>query len=286
MAERMPDTDENLGALDGFDIETIRPGAGSDADNIMSAADLDGLKNEQPPPKQGKQYDGGEPFMSSEEWPAFVLQHFTSEEVDEDKRPYVHGLRRVAKLLLGPIIKSQAKVIQAPTFVPGFDKLGILTPATVEHTVEILMCRVEHDGVSPYKATFTEASDVYHGNSDNMVSRHPTATASTRAEGRALRKALGLDRVIAAEESTAVPLEDSGIDGKITRGQITFLDTLCHRNDIDVLKFVNMGKVKYNRIDDVPHGIALLMIEHLSGLQNNQTKIDPKIKGYDSTWRN
>ena len=42
-------------------------------------------------------------------------------------------------------------------------------------------------------------ADVSHGNTDDLFCAHPVATASTRAEGRALRKALKL-RCLAAEE--------------------------------------------------------------------------------------
>lgn len=228
--------------------------------------------------------DETEPTMADPKWSDFVMKHFEDDELDENGRPYIHGLRRVVRLLLGPIKASIARVVQAPSFLPG-DRFPQLQVATVEHTIQLLMLRVEHENLKPYEMTFTETSDVYFGNADPMVARHPSATASTRAEGRALRKALGLDRIITAEEATKVPLEDSGVDGTISETQVKFIDNLCRKNNVNVMKFVTMGKVKYSQITDVPFGVALKMVEHLSGLQNDQSRITDDIRGYDPKWR-
>ena len=50
-------------------------------------------------------------------------------------------------------------------------------------------------------STFCDVADSWEGNTDDMFCVYSTATAATRAEGRALRKALRL-RVVAAEEVT------------------------------------------------------------------------------------
>jgi hypothetical protein len=238
-------------------------------DGILSAADLGG---DPPGGKKGRAGadDGAEPRMDSPDWSPWVMRHFAEDEVDRDGNPMVHGLRRVTRLLLGPILYSGADPVQAPSFAPGFEKLGILQPAVVAYTVKVLMCRPDVPQMPAYEVTFKDVADVYHGNTDPDFARHATATAATRAEARCLRKLLQL-KSVASEEKTLVPTFEAAQDGMITPTQVNFLNILCHRNDINVMKFVNMGKTKYDRVEDVPYGTAALMVEHLSGFQNDPT---------------
>ena len=70
--------------------------------------------------------------------------------------------------------------------------------------------------------SYAEVSDCWHGNTDDLFCAHPAATASTRAEGRALRKALKI-RCLAAEELAKKDIvsivrqavnTDQGLDGE------------------------------------------------------------------------
>ncbi|WP_434127498.1 hypothetical protein, partial [Enterococcus faecium] len=72
--------------------------------------------------------------------------------------------------------------------------------------------------------------------------KHSCATAATKAEGRSLRKALQLKRVYAAEE-----MEDTTVTQgpqKITAGQNNFLNMMCERNNVSVMKLVNLSKTE------------------------------------------
>jgi hypothetical protein len=242
-------------------------------DNILSAADLGVPKSDTP--------DGGAADGLAR---VVAVGHAALRRgrAGPDGNPMVHGLRRVARLLLGPVLYSGAHVCQAPSYAPGFEKLGILQPAVVSYTVKILMCRPD-DPWSRYEVTFKDAADVYFGNTDPDYARHATATAATRAEARCLRKALQL-KSVAAEEKTLVPTFEAAQDGMIIPTQVNFLNVLCHRNNINVMKFVNMGKTKYDRVEDIPYGTAALMVEHLSGFQNDPTKVPDAIRGYDKNW--
>ncbi len=60
---------------------------------------------------------------------------------------------------------------------------------------------------------------------------------------------------------------------------------LSKRNNINLKKFINSGKVKYSDVDSIPFGTALKMVEHLSHLQNDSSKVPADIKGYDPNWR-
>lgn len=231
------------------------------------------------------------PPMTDPKWSEFVLSHFSEDELDPDGRPLVAGLRRVARLLLGPILYSgpaPGLPFQAPSLLTGFEKLGILQPAVVGYMVEILWCRdVQQTG--PYKATFVDVADVYSGNTDPDYARHASATASTKAESRCLRKALGL-KGIAAEEKTVVPSIEAMLDGMITPDQVNFIRVLCARNDINVEKYINSGKKKYASVYDIEAGVALKMVEYLSDLENGEKngkkmEVPAHLKGYDKNWK-
>lgn len=226
--------------------------------------------------------DGGiVPELTDPEWTDYVIRQLTEDEKDGDGNPYVHGLRRIVALLLGPILKSKAHVVQAPRFVEG---MGMkLQPATVEYTVQILFGKTP-DGIDPYVAEYTDVADVYDGNTDPEFARHASAMASTRAEGRCYRKALQLKKCTAAEELTQVPIEEAGLNGLITPTQINFMDQYCRILKIDGQKYINLGQNKYETVDQIPYGTAKKMMEHLATLTNNPSKVLEDIRGYKKDW--
>ncbi len=211
------------------------------------------------------------PEIGSEEWSGYVLKHLNEDEF-WDGNPTTEGLRRVTVLLRGPIIESKAKTIQSPSPANDYS-------ATVEYTITI------RDDVDFYgqMITYTEVADVNSINCKDEFRKHASSTAATKAEGRALKKLLMLKHVLAAEELTEMP--DDEEDSKIKKSQINFIKNLCERNNISVMKYINMGTNKYEKIDDVPYLVATKMIGALNNYQNNQSKIPEKIKGYESNWR-
>lgn len=221
------------------------------------------------------------PGPTDPEWSDFVLSQFTDSETDDDGNPFVHGLRRVGRKLLGILIESSSKVVQAPLYqarTEGSGLAGAVQPAVVEHTLVF----VDDDGV---KVAHTDVADAYFGNTDPEFARYASATAATRAEARAYRKALMLSRVVAAEEKTIVPIEESSCDGRINATQISFINILCQRNGINAMKFVNSGSKQYERVEDIPWEVAEKMAEHLSNLAKDKSKIPAEIKGYNPDWR-
>ncbi len=225
------------------------------------------------------------PDMSSAGWQDFVMGQFARDEMDDKGNPFVAGLRRVARKLLGPILDSSAHVVQAPTVLTGFESTNLLQPATVEYSITFLWCKFDHDEQVPYNVRFTDVADAYYGNTAPEYARYPSSMAATRAEARCLRKALQLKKVVGAEETTTVDVEDSGVSGLIGMSQINFINVLCQRIDVDVVKYINSGTTKYSSIEEVPYLVAQKMVEHLSSLQNNLNKIKPEIKGYSKDWR-
>ena len=213
--------------------------------------------------------------MTSPKWSDYVRSLFTDEETDDEGNPYVTGLRRVGRQLLGEVISSKARVVQAPTYYPDSP---FLTPAVVEHEIIVN----SNTGV----ATYSEAASVFYrmeggieyGNCDPAFARYPIETASTRAEARAWRKALLLTKVISAEERTLVPLEEPSEGGCLTSSQKTLIEVMCRQQGISVPKFLKMGKVKYDRLEDLPYDVAVRTVKYLHSTRSDPSKIPNEIK--------
>ena len=225
------------------------------------------------------------PSILSPEWHDHAMSHFEKNELI-DGNPVCAGLRRVAELLLGDIIETGPIQVDPPTDPDGPGR------ATVVYKVVLNWM---NSGV--YK-TFIEAADVWHGNTDDLFCAHPVATACTRAEGRALRKALKL-RVLAAEElakKNIVEIVQRSIekttdgsynsDDRISPQQVNFLDNRCKQLDLSVMSFISIGEKVYRSINDVTRESAKKMIGVLNGYQNDTDTIPENILGYQSDWRN
>jgi len=216
---------------------------------------------------------------SDEERPSI----FSDELIDGN--PICAGLRRVAELLLGDIIESGPEQVFPATDNNGPGRATVVFSVTFNWM---------NDGTIK---VFKEVADVWHGNTDDLFCAHPVATASTRAEGRALRKALKL-RCLAAEELAKKDIVDivqqavkqaptSGeyeSDKIISSQQIQFIDNRCNQLDIDVAKFINIGENTYSGIDEVTKDNAKKMIKVLNTYQNG-SEIPDKVKGYNINWR-
>lgn len=214
------------------------------------------------------------PSFNSPEWNDYVLSLFTNEEL-VDGNPTVDGLRRVTELVLGKIVSTKVDIVQSPTMSNGYC-------CVLKYKIKIITEDEEKNTLS-YEA----AADCSASNCDARFAVFATAVAETRAEGRVLRKALRLRKVIAAEEAAAVPHEDSLSDGKITPTQIKFIEVLCQRNDINIVKYLSAAKdFKFTgRLEDIPYKSAVTVIAHLSEMQRNNASISPKFKGFEQEWR-
>ena len=224
------------------------------------------------------------PSIFSDEWNEYVMAHFKPNELI-DGNPICAGLRRVAELLLGDIIESGPEQVFPATDNNGPGRATVVFAVTFNWM-----------NSGSFK-TFKEVADVWHGNTDDLFCAHPVATASTRAEGRALRKALKL-RCLAAEELAKKDIVDivqqavkqaptSGeyeSNKSISSQQVQFIDNRCNQLDIDVVKFINIGENTYSNIGEVTKDNAKKMIKVLNTYQNGN-EIPDKVKGYNVNWR-
>lgn len=225
--------------------------------------------------------DGGAPSITDPEWNDYVMGLFTKKEM-YDGNPLVAGLRRVAELVLGTIVYS------GPTQVFPPQRDDHHGRATVVFTVEF------ENGMK-----FSEVADCWEGNTDDMFCAYAIATASTRAEGRALRKALRI-RAVAAEEMTKKDTakivrdlsaqkdtSDGGYDdsSRMSDAQYNFIDVKCRQLGINgAILFKTIFSVDNNR--KISKKVASDIIDRLNEYQRDKSTIPEEVLGYVEEWRN
>lgn len=217
------------------------------------------------------------PARTDPGWTDHVLSLMAENEVVQKEgktMPRCVGLRRVFELLNGPPLENCGHTIQAPTPQNGGRTVVEWTLSWIEH------------GVGTRRVS--GLGDAFNGNCEPEFARF-AATAATRAEATALRRALLLN-VVAAEEITSVPVENFGNEGLIADHQRRTIDVLCQRNDINALKLLSQGKPRqfpeftFTKVDLIPKSVAAEFIKKLSDYQGNQAEIPPQLKGYVEGW--
>ena len=227
------------------------------------------------------------PAYGSPEWNDYVMSKFDKRELI-DGNPICSGLRRVAEDLLGDIVSSRPSQV-----FPATDPNG---PGRATVVFEVVFNWFN----SGELRTFADVSDVWHGNTDDLFCAHPVATASTRAEGRALRKALKVKCLAAEELARKKDVEAivqsavraaQGTDGEwksedpISVPQINFIDGKCKQLDISVSEFINIGENTYKSIKEVSKKVASKMLSMLNEYQTSNKDIPDNIMGYNKNWR-
>lgn len=213
------------------------------------------------------------PTIHTPEWTDHVLSLLIEDEKIAGN-PTTDGLRRIFEVVLNcKIISSTSTVVQSPE--PGNEKR-----ATVVHSLSYIL-KESSDVI-----TTDGAADVYWGNCDKVYRNHPVAVAETRAEGRALRRALRLRKVVAAEE-LAKEIED--VDGlsvtKITNNQINFIDVLGKRMDVNIKKLLELMSIDTANTHAISHESAVAIVQKLSEYQQDMNNIPESIKSYDASWK-
>ena len=221
------------------------------------------------------------PTIHDIEWTDYVLEQLTDDEKIMGN-PTTDGLRRIfEKVMDCEIIEATTKVDQTPSRDNEMR-------ATVTFSLKFQLNKEDESTVGIYKTKLvTGAADVYWGNCDKIFRNHPVAVAETRAEGRALRRALRLRKVVAAEE-VASEIEDhpdAHTINKISNNQINFIDVMSMRLNINVEKLFELNNLVKENVYDTLHEEAVEIIRSLSKYQQNISDIPESILGYSNEWK-
>jgi len=214
------------------------------------------------------------------DWTDHVLGLLSDDEKISGN-PTTDGLRRIFEVALNcRVIASTSNVVQSPD--PNNEKR-----ATVIHSLTYVLNAESRDRPELNTVTVDGAADVYWGNCDKIYRNHPVAVAETRAEGRALRRALKLRKVVAAEELSK-DIEDhpdQNSVSKITNNQINFIDVMAKRLNINVTKLLEDNNLEFKNIYVLSHEDAVAIIRLLSSYQQNMENIAESILGYNNEWK-
>jgi hypothetical protein len=211
------------------------------------------------------------------EWTDHVLS-LLNEDEKISGNPTTDGLRRIfEKVLNCTVIEAKPQVIQSPD-------LANERRATVVYS----MVYVLNDESLPEvlkQRSVSAAADVYWGNCDKVFRNHPVAVAETRAEGRALRKALKLRKVVTADEiAKEVVDHDSDTNNTINSSQLNFFDVFGKRLNINIKKLLDNLAINNSNIYHISYDDAVKTITTLSSYQQNNN-IPQDLLGYDPNWK-
>jgi hypothetical protein len=214
------------------------------------------------------------PEMHEAAWTDYVLSQLFPDELS-DKCPTVEGLRRISQVLLGPIVDSSPQ-----------DLVLNNEETAVSYKVTFLWQR--NDPRFGMEVSFGSCADTTDTNANHPYNKYKAAMSDTRAEGRALKKALGLKRVLTAEEANPeleLPSKDT-----VTSGQLAAIKNLCKKQDINVNKFVEMFCLEIGAdvpatVEQLTKGVAVQACQRLNDynvdVKNNDHKLIPQdIKGH------
>lgn len=225
--------------------------------------------------------DDAAPSITDPKWYEYVMSHFTEDELIDGK-PVVSGLRRVTQLLIGRIASSLPGIVIAPKDDNSIGR------ATVSWVVTLDNGQV-----------FGDVASSWEGNTEPSFSTYVVEIAATRAEARALRKALCL-KVVSADEISSVKAADfvktmaksKTTDGEydenayITNAQINFINTKAQKLDLNIQAFF---KKEFNIAANkgITKKMASDVIEKINEYQQKyqESKSIPKeLLGFSDDW--
>lgn len=209
------------------------------------------------------------PTETSEDWYDFLIDNLYDNELVQGN-PTVDGLRRLTEKFFGEIIKSKSEVIYN------------------EHDGGGLRCVVKHTlAIRKYRTNTTievdACIDVDYRYVPHPFNKHIVATADTRAEGKALRRALKL-RVVTAEEVQVQTMEDEVFnDGSINDQQIMAINAVCRKYNINVEKATKSVYNNVKTIKQLSNNEAANLLDQITAYQREK-EIPEDLLGYNSSW--
>ena len=173
---------------------------------------------------------------ASPEWNDYVMGLFQQDELIAGY-PKLNGLRRVANYLLGSIVESIP--VQVIVIGGAGEKTVVINyKVSIEWQLNVQV-GFGNMGVMPQIRTFGGVADC--NETQTVFGKHPSATAESKAESRALRKALCINVLTADEVISGEDTEQSGIPrptSTITPALKSVIKGKCKALSIEVDKLI------------------------------------------------
>lgn len=203
--------------------------------------------------------------MTSPEWSNYVLSELLADDELDHGQPKADGLRRVATKLFG-VLNSHTQIESAPSV----ENAG---RATVVVTISY------KNPTSPNGVRVVSGSaDVYSGNTDRKFAEHAVATAETRAEARALRRALALKTVTAEELQNADVDEAGSSDVRAPESMINGLKVMSARVGVDPVKISSLLGYEKEELSDLTKVEALEISKEIGSYQRKEKDVPALVK--------
>lgn len=205
-------------------VDSVEPEVENDPGPVLEQAPVATVT----PVAKEKPVDDNRPRPGDQLWSAWLKKELYPEELS-DGFPSCDGLRRLFEREIGEIISSEMTVVQAP-----------IETNKNQATVHCRICYRPYSGGSV--KVISDVADCSFMNSKEPYCLHPSATAATLAEGRALRKGLKY-RGITLEEAKGPDKEINKLmiqdSNGITDTQVTIINGLCKQLGIDRTKLLS-----------------------------------------------
>ena len=207
------------------------------------------------------------PESTDPKWVDFVISKLSDHELVKGA-PTTDGLRRVTERYFGEILESDTEIIES--------KGSSINYAIIKHRLVIAKKSGSIISVS-------SCVDITKDKLPHPFNKHLIATGCTRAEGKALRRALKI-RVHTFEElANSEEEENDGSNEFLNDQQKMGLKTMCTRMDVDLVKFVRgIADRKIKTIKHVSKKEASVMLEKLS--YYSREVVPDELLGYQPDW--
>jgi len=211
------------------------------------------------------------PSSTDPNYVTFILDELVDHELYQGN-PTTDGLRRVCEKVYGVILESDSDIKE----IPLESKTG---RATVKHTLVIN----RHDGRGVVRVS--AVVDVDGKSLPAPFNQHIVATACTRAEGKALRRALKIRVQTAEELVNNYSDEDETASDPLNDQQKLAIDQLCRRNNINAVKAIKAIAKAAKTIKEVKNVEGRFILNNLSEYQRDQSSIEDDMLGYEQDWQ-
>lgn len=199
-----------------------------------------------------------------EEWSDYVLSLLTDKE-KENEVPKINGLRRLTEQLLGQIVNTKP--------------ISLINGVCI-YEVQILWQRNSLGHIDNQYATLRTYGGIgsaNEGNTDGEYSKYAEAVAETRAEGRALRKALRLNCLFAEEMAKKNSKDKAEVDEfktneKVSSTSVALIKSLCDRLNVKIDDYTGGRQLESITRGEASEIIALLNQIQTGRVNPNETK--------------